>query len=160
MPRESDPARFGNPLRFNQTRKCSSLRAGSATAGRGGEAFVGRHRSVWVFLGPPFRGRPLFIRVGFPWILSSESILINGLRGIFRGKFFASPIWRGAETGSGGRGHSEGRDCSRGEFTSISDCQQSIVVDSVEHAKLASHPDAAQHRTFVIGLTNILLADP
>jgi hypothetical protein len=39
-------------LRAEQ-RRDRPLRAGSATAGRGGEAFVGRHRSVWVFLGPP-----------------------------------------------------------------------------------------------------------
>jgi hypothetical protein len=28
-------------------------------------------------------------KLGFPWILSSESRLINGLRGMFREKYFA-----------------------------------------------------------------------
>jgi hypothetical protein len=31
---------------------------------------------------------------GFPWILSSETSLINGLHGIFRGKFFVTALWR------------------------------------------------------------------
>jgi hypothetical protein len=30
--------------------------------------------------------------LGFPWILSSESRLINGLRGIFGGNFFVRPF--------------------------------------------------------------------
>ena len=38
-------------LRAEQ-RRDRPLRAGRATAGRGGEAVVGRHRSVWVFLEP------------------------------------------------------------------------------------------------------------
>src|SRR3984885_7179727 len=55
-------------LRAKQ-RRHRPLRAGSATAGRGGEAFVGRHRSVWIFLGPPhFAAETLFMRVGIPWI--------------------------------------------------------------------------------------------
>jgi hypothetical protein len=32
--------------------------------------------------------------LGFPWILSSESRLFNGLRGIFGGKFFLTLSWR------------------------------------------------------------------
>ena len=32
--------------------------------------------------------KPPIMRVGFPWISSSESRLINGLRGINRSKFF------------------------------------------------------------------------
>jgi hypothetical protein len=62
-------------------------------------------RSVWVFLARGhFAAKTLFMRVGFPWIsldflgfpwiLSSESRLINGLRGIFRGRFFLSLSWR------------------------------------------------------------------
>jgi hypothetical protein len=48
------------------------------------------------FLGAsPFGGEnPSFWgleKVGFPWILSSESRLINGLRGIFRKIFFMTP---------------------------------------------------------------------
>jgi hypothetical protein len=39
--------------------------------------------------------------LGFPWILSTESRLINGLRGISRGSFFLSPVLaREAETGA------------------------------------------------------------
>jgi hypothetical protein len=30
--------------------------------------------------------------LGFPWILSSESSLINGLHGINEQKFFATPL--------------------------------------------------------------------
>jgi hypothetical protein len=40
-------------------------------------------------------------KLGFPWILSSESSLFNGLRGIFRKRNFARPFALG---GSGGRG--------------------------------------------------------
>jgi hypothetical protein len=41
----------------------------------------------WLFRfeNPRFRGLDF---LGFPWILSSESRLINGLRGINRGKIF------------------------------------------------------------------------
>ena len=48
------------------------------------------------FLGAsPFGGEnPSFWgleKLGFPWILSSETRLINGLRGIFGEKFFVTP---------------------------------------------------------------------
>jgi hypothetical protein len=37
----------------------------------------------------------VFDFLGFPWILSSESSLFNGLRGLKRGNFFLSPFpWR------------------------------------------------------------------
>ena len=52
-------------LRAEQ-RRDRPLSAGSATAGRGGEAFVGRHRSVWVFLGPPHFGAETSVYEG--WI--------------------------------------------------------------------------------------------
>jgi hypothetical protein len=57
-----------------------------------------------------FLGRWLFDRetprfgglekLGFPWILSFESRLINGLRGIFREKNFARPFARGGRAGT------------------------------------------------------------
>jgi hypothetical protein len=41
---------------------------------------------------PPFIGLDC---LGFPWILSCESILFNRLRGLKRGNFFLSPFpWR------------------------------------------------------------------
>jgi hypothetical protein len=42
--------------------------------------------------------------LGFPWILSSESRLFNGLRGLFRKLFFSRPFPdpRIAERGTGG----------------------------------------------------------
>jgi hypothetical protein len=46
-------------------------------------------QSVWIFLGRRrLAAKPRFIAIGFPWILSFESRLINGLRGINREKFF------------------------------------------------------------------------
>jgi hypothetical protein len=41
-----------NPSSYAQ-RRHRPLSACRAAAGRGGEAFIGRHRCVWVFLGPP-----------------------------------------------------------------------------------------------------------
>ena len=68
--------------------------------------------------------------LGFPWILSSESRLFNGLRGLKRGKFFLSPFpgVRSAGTGACGRGHAEAQDCSRAKLTLVSDFLQEIVV--------------------------------
>jgi hypothetical protein len=66
--------------------------------------------------------------LGFPWILSSESNDINGLRGIPRGKIFVALLGREAGTGSCGRGLSGGRDWSWGKLSAISDYQQSFVV--------------------------------
>jgi hypothetical protein len=48
-----------------------------------------RGGSVWVFLVRGYFALKTPIKgVGFPWILSSKSRLINGLHGINRGKFF------------------------------------------------------------------------
>jgi hypothetical protein len=44
-------------------------------------------------------------KLGFPWILSSESRLINGLRWIFAGEKFLSPF---CPDGGGGTGDIEG----------------------------------------------------
>jgi hypothetical protein len=39
--------------------------------------------------------KPSLMSVGLSWILSSESRLFNGLRGLKRGNFFLSPFpWR------------------------------------------------------------------
>jgi hypothetical protein len=46
--------------------------------------------------------------LGFPWILSSESRLINGLRGIKRGNFFVA-AFSALKAADGGRGHAEAR---------------------------------------------------
>jgi hypothetical protein len=131
--------------------------ASSTTAGRGGEALVGRHRSVWVFLGRPHLGAetPVYEGwisldfLGFPWILSSESRLINGLRGIFRGSFFLGPVLAREEPErapaveairKGGIVHG----ASLLQFLIVSN---QLSSDAVEHAKLASHRDArGQHR--------------
>jgi hypothetical protein len=47
--------------------------------------------------------------LGFPWILSSESKLINGLRGINRARLFSALLSRRAagNGGHGGRGNAE-----------------------------------------------------
>jgi hypothetical protein len=67
---------------------------GLAPFGGGAQRWSGR--SVWIFLAlalslrkPPLIG---FDCLGFPWILSSESILFNGLHGIKRGNFFLAPF--------------------------------------------------------------------
>jgi hypothetical protein len=53
-------------------------------------------RSVWVFLAHGrFAVKPPLIRVGFPWILSSESRLFNRLRGFSPEEYFARLFRRG-----------------------------------------------------------------
>jgi hypothetical protein len=73
----------------------------------------------------------------FPWILSSESRLINGLRAIKRAKAFldASPP---REAGMGARGPDmrQGQDCSWGKLNLISVFLQWIVV----RQRLSSEP--------------------
>ena len=49
----------------------------------------GQVRAVWFFLARRhFAAKPRLLTVGFPWISSSESRLINALHGIFAKKFF------------------------------------------------------------------------
>jgi hypothetical protein len=57
--------------------------------------------------------------LGFPWILSSESSLFNGLRGMKRGSFFLSTSpWRSQRRdGTGGRGHAEAQECHGASLT-------------------------------------------
>jgi len=65
--------------------------------------------------------------LGFPWILSSESRLIKGLRWIFAEKFFLAAF----SPGSSHRGHAsllnqgvKAQDCSSGKLNSISNFLQ------------------------------------
>jgi hypothetical protein len=101
--------------------------AGSAASRRGSDAYP----TDLGFLGPwLFRceGHPIIglETLGFPWILSSESTLINGLRWLFAVGIFASlsVALRGAGTGARGRGHAEGQDCSWDKLYLFSDFLQ------------------------------------
>ena len=77
--------------------------------------FSGAARCAWYM--PP--------KLGFPWILSCEMSLFNGLRATFVGEKFARPLAHGAaRTGAGGRGQVEGRDCSWAKAYHISVFQQ------------------------------------
>jgi hypothetical protein len=68
--------------------------------------------------------------IGFPWILSSESRLINGLRGKNRAAIFLGAFVLAAD-GAGDRGLVEGRDCSWGNLNQFSDFLQEIVAGRV-----------------------------
>jgi hypothetical protein len=71
--------------------------------------------------------------LGFPWILSSESSLINGLRWIFAEKFFAalSP-WRwSAREGILLSWRAEAQNCSYAKLSFISVFIKDIVILSV-----------------------------
>jgi hypothetical protein len=68
--------------------------------------------------------RPPIMRVGFPWISSSESRLINGLRGIKREQFLSAlSVPLAAPKGGWARGSlpAERQNCSWGELNQISD---------------------------------------
>jgi hypothetical protein len=64
--------------------------------------------------------------LGFPWILSSESSLFNGLYGINAEIIFLGLLPLAAP--DRGYGHKEEQECSSGECSSISDLPQAIVV--------------------------------
>src|SRR6476660_272747 len=69
--------------------------------------------------------------LGFPWNLSSESRLINGLLGINRAKVFlgaSSLAMKGAGTGARGRGHAEAQNRSWGKLSLVSDFPQQTIV--------------------------------
>jgi hypothetical protein len=70
--------------------------------------------------------------LGFPWILSSETRLINGLHGIFAEKFFVTPFapWRvrNAKTEGRWRGYAEAQKCSSSELSVDSDFLQLFVA--------------------------------
>ena len=79
---------------------------------------------------PPFRGLE---KLGFPWILSCEMSLFNGLRRILAEKNFSRPLapLRAARGGSARAwGIAEGRNCSWGKPTVFSDFPQQIVASS------------------------------
>jgi hypothetical protein len=101
---------------------------GLAPAGDGPDA----HTVDLGFLGPsPFRCEDprlwAFDFLGFPWILSSESRLINGLRGVKRGNFLTH-AFPGVETPPGLEpavlGHAEVQKRSCVKLTLISDFTQ------------------------------------
>jgi hypothetical protein len=68
--------------------------------------------------------------LGFPWILSSESRLFNGLRGIKQGKYFQALLvaFKAAGDGTLQSWHADGQDWSWGKLNLVSDLQQWIVV--------------------------------
>jgi hypothetical protein len=65
-------------------------------------------------------------KLGFPWILSSESRLFNELRRIFAGGIFLALFLAFAAPGTGasGRGHAEGQFGSWGNLNVVSDFLQ------------------------------------
>jgi hypothetical protein len=68
----------------------ASFLAGGREAGR-----LVRRRLGFLGASPFGVGNPRFWgleKLGFPWILSSESRLINGLRAVFAGKIFRAPF--------------------------------------------------------------------
>jgi hypothetical protein len=77
--------------------------------------------------------------LGFPWILSSESKLFNGLRGFFAGRKFLAPF-PGVERTPGRKhaifGHAEAQDRSWGKLTLISDFLQEIVARAAPFDRL------------------------
>jgi hypothetical protein len=87
----------------------------------------------------------VFDFLGFPWILSFESSLFNGLRGKSAENIFRTPALalRGAGTGAHGRGNAEVQDCSWGELTLVSDFLQDIAVKA---APRRLNPKAARSK--------------
>jgi hypothetical protein len=69
----------------------------------------------------------LLVFLGFPWILSSETRLINGLGGIFSRKFSCSFSCREAPDGAV-QGHADAQNFPSGEPNWISGFLQSIAV--------------------------------
>jgi hypothetical protein len=113
--------------------------------------------------GPIWLRKPLFMRVGFPWISLDSLVRIETYQWVARDfprKVFRKPCLGvgSAGTGSCGRGHSEGRDCSWGKLPSISDCQQSIVArpPSSTPSSLLILTLAVSIVTFMSGRTNKL----
>jgi hypothetical protein len=78
-----------------------------------------------------------FLSLGFPWISLDSLVRIETFQWVtrgFRGKNFSPAFPHGAarrRDGSGGRGHTEARNCSCGELTGASDFLQAIVVRAV-----------------------------
>jgi hypothetical protein len=69
-------------------------------------------------------------KLGFPWILSTELSLFNGLREIFAERKFSRPIARGSQR-RGGRqrfSYAEARNCSWGKLSLVSGFLKAFVV--------------------------------
>jgi hypothetical protein len=80
-------------------------------------------------------------KLGFPWILSSESRLFNGLRAIFAKRKFLAPFAHGGAVGAiGDTGwHPGTQDCASDELNSFSDFLQSFAIDTIRYQhKLSS----------------------
>jgi hypothetical protein len=113
--------------------------------GSGSDPHPGRFGFSWIVI-VSLRKPPK--RVGFPWILSSESRLFNGLRGIFLEKFFLlllSVAWA-ISVGGIRFWHAEGRDCSWAKLNLISDFLQAIMVRAVHG--VAELPEVGPPRLF------------
>jgi hypothetical protein len=98
---------------------------------------------VWVFLERRgFAAKTQVLGVGFPWILSSESIDINGLHEIFRAKFFLAPFVGAKEPSERPPTicHEKRMDRSWGKLTSVSDFRQEIAARAASFGRL--HPKA------------------
>ena len=155
-------------LRTEQHRaRWRPLRAGSATAGWGGEALSRRHDVdpfgfSWGL--PIWLRKPRFMTVGFPWISLDSLVRIETYQWVTRDfprKIFLEPYLgaRSAGKGACGPGHSEGLDCSWVKLTSISDCQQAIVARPVSTSR-AIEPDRQVRQTLLCaGLVSIELED-
>jgi hypothetical protein len=89
-----------------------------------------RRTSAFVFVGARVYLPPLF---GFPWILSSESRLINGLHGENRRNFFRSPFSLESPRRRGRLQFQQGQrqDHSLGKLKLFSDFLQLIVIRAV-----------------------------
>ena len=105
---------------------------------------LGRSIPSWVSWAWPFGGENPCLwgldKLGFPWIPSSETRLINGLRGIFGEKVFRGVSPRPRSRNGRVRSRSFGRaGLFMAQAYSISDCQQSFVVRPRRGAKRAFH---------------------
>jgi hypothetical protein len=148
------------PPATRRTTSGSAAKSRRATAGRGGDAFVGRHRSVWVFLGPPhFGGNPQFRGIGIPWISLDSLVRIATYQWVARDfprKFFREPglgarSWKGSRD----RGHSEGRDVHGARLIQFRIVSNQLSSDPVEHASsLLIRGARGLHRRLPNGRTN------
>jgi hypothetical protein len=80
-------------------------------------------------------------KLGFPWILSSESSVFNGLRGIFAEEISRAllPKRRRQNGVHGGPGHADAKTYSPGKPSAISVFRQSIVARQKMATRQFSH---------------------
>jgi hypothetical protein len=102
---------------------------GSTAARRRSSAWFGF--SLKVAISCENQGFSLLDFLGFPWILSSESRLINGLHEIFRREFFETPSRNRRRNGGPTIRQAKRTDCSWRQDTSISDFLQEIAAEAV-----------------------------